>query len=139
MTRTIRKNIDMLSSELSDTEKAVQEAFRTGRDLDVMTYDDRSVRGSVLRFLLLGGVKADEGHRPALRLHGARITGKLVLAYAEVIVPISLQNCGFDAEPDLYGATLSQVSVRRCSFPGLMADNATFTLSLRLSDCRFSG
>ena len=134
--RTIR---GMPEPELSVTETAVRDAFRVGDYLDVRTFDDRVVRSSVLRFLLLGGVSADDGHLPALRLIGAHITGHLQLAYADVVAPLSLRDCLFDEPMDIYGATVRQVSLRRCVLPGLMAGNATFAGNLRLSNCRCTG
>ncbi|MFG2679278.1 hypothetical protein [Streptomyces sp. NPDC048392] len=58
-----------------------------------------SIRADVMAALLLG---ADTGHthtpgdRPALRLTGARITGRLDLRFTETAVPVLLTDCRFD-------------------------------------------
>ncbi|WP_250031247.1 pentapeptide repeat-containing protein [Paractinoplanes maris] len=129
----------MSIEDLSETEQAVRKAFRTGRRLDLTRATDRVVRAGVLRFLLLGGFPAEGGQLPALRLTGAHVTGQIQLAYAEVQAVISLRDCRFDQRIDLYGAHLQVVTLHGCSFPGILASNATFAGSLRLVNCRCAG
>ncbi|WP_433382855.1 hypothetical protein ACQPZX_19760 [Actinoplanes sp. CA-142083] len=125
---------------LSDSEQAVVDAFRVGEMADLSQADDPIVRASVLRFLLLGGGPPPErGDLPALRLTGARVTGRLELACADVTAPISLHACDFDEKIEIYEATLRQVSFRRCGLHGIDASDAVFVAGLRLLDCRSEG
>lgn len=76
--------------------------FRTGNaDEDDLAKADgwgaeRIVRAEVLVALLLGAGDAEPGYRPALRLRGARITGRLDLMGATVPHPLVCEECLFD-------------------------------------------
>ena len=100
---------------------------------------DQTVRAEVVRFLLLGGNPSPSGCAPALRLDGARITGNLTVAYADIGAQINLRDCVFDQSIDAYGATLRQLSLRDSALPGLTVANAAIGGSLRLLRCTITG
>ncbi|MET7359605.1 membrane-associated oxidoreductase [Streptomyces sp. NPDC005562] len=137
-------------TELTAAERRVWEAFPLGRTVDFCERDgesaepgagwgpERTVRGEVLRWLLLSGPRQD-GEVPVLRVTGARITGLLNLHYAEVAGPIHLWACYFDEVPDLYGAQLRQLYLGRSVLPGLHATALRVDGSLRMTGCRVRG
>jgi hypothetical protein len=129
----------MRIADVSDTERAVLDAFGAGSPVDVRGRQDRVVRGEVIRFLLLGGVAVEAGDLPALWLTGAHITGVLVLEHADIVVPISLHECRFDERMSVFGSHLRRLSLDGSVMPGLMASMATFDASLGLTGCRSTG
>lgn len=58
--------------------------------------EERVVRAKVITALLLGAADVEPGYRPALRLHGARIAGRLDLMGATVEHPLVCERCHFD-------------------------------------------
>jgi hypothetical protein len=126
----------MRIADVSDTERAVVDAFGAGTLVDVRGRQDRMVRGEVIRFLLLGGVAVEAGDLPALRLTGAHITGALELEHAEIMAPISLHECRFDERMSVFGSHLRRLSLDRSVMPGLLASMTTFDASLGLTGCR---
>lgn len=129
----------MRISDVSDTERAVVDAFGTGAFVDVGGWRDRVVRSEVIRFLLLGGATVEAGNLPALRLTGAHITGDLEAEHADITVPISLHECRFDEPMSFFGSHVRRLSLQGSTMPGLMAFNVTFDASLRLVGCRSTG
>ena len=124
---------------MSRTERAVVRAFRTGATLDVGSSRDRVVRAEVIRFLLLGGVTADAGTLPVLRLKGAHVTGPLEVEYADVAAPVSLRNCRFDETVSFFGSRLRRLNLEGSTMPGLIASSVILDATLRLTDCRCAG
>jgi hypothetical protein len=135
----VHDNLLMRIADVSQTERAVVEAFGTGTAVDVRDRPDRVVRGELIRFLLLGGIAVESGDLPALSLTGAHITGALELEHAEVIVPVRLHECRFDERMSVFGSQLRRLSLDRSVMPGLMAAMATFDASLGLTGCRSTG
>jgi len=139
--------------DLNEAERAVVAAFPRGGRVDLRTGDpvrddpgnaeawpaSRIVRARVLAALLLGRLGAEGGVNPALRLRGARITGELDLPFAEINVPILLEQCRFDERPDLYWARTRLLSLNGSHLPGLQASNIQVDGHLRLSRCRITG
>ncbi|GIF22449.1 hypothetical protein BJ973_002770 [Actinoplanes tereljensis] len=75
----------MLMDQLSESERAVRNAFGLSEAVDLIARRIGWCRLWRVRFLLLcGGPAPAPGERPTLRLIGARVTGQLELAYAEV-------------------------------------------------------
>ena len=84
--------------ELSEPERLLWAAFPRGAWADLLacdpTADDledaapwgpsRTIRAEVIAALLLGGCAAEPGRAPAVRLRGARISGRLDLMGATV-------------------------------------------------------
>lgn len=129
----------MRIADVSDTERAVCDAFGTGTLVDVRGRQDPVVRSEVVRFLLLGGAPAEAGNLPALRLVGAHVTGELAVEHADITVPISLHGCQFDEPVSFFGSRLRRLSLEGSTMTGLIASNVTFDASLRLTGCRSSG
>jgi hypothetical protein len=134
--------------DLSPVERRVWRAFPTGTPLDLRDGDDdpehgggwgasRTLRASVLRKLLLR--PPVDGELAALRVNGARITGRLDLRYATIAHPVRLSGCRFDEEPELYGAHLRQLNLSRSFLPGLVAQTIRMDGVLRLTECRVPG
>ncbi|MEU6915244.1 oxidoreductase [Streptomyces olindensis] len=98
------------------------------------------VRADVVAALLLGaGGDPAPGDRPALRLTGARITGRLDLRFTEILMPVVLTDCRFDEAPLLRGARTREVVMSGCDLPGLVADTVQIDARLVLSRCRTTG
>ncbi len=139
-------------TDLTPAERRVQDAFPSGSPVDFRTgsaADDdpeggagwgaeRTVRAEVLRTLLLGGAGAP-GQVPALRVMGARITGRLWARYAVAECAVLLTGCRFDEAPDLYGAQLRQLNLAGSVLPGLEAATIRVDGVVRLSGCRIPG
>jgi hypothetical protein len=90
---------------LNETERQLWQAFPHGTWVDLRTGDaaaddlasaarwgpDRIVRAEVITALLLGAGEVEAGYAPAVRLRGARITGRLDLMGATVSHPLCLR------------------------------------------------
>jgi hypothetical protein len=104
------------------------------------TWDaSRVVRASVLAELLLGEPNAAPGRVPALRLRGAKITGRLDLAHGRVSVPIMLRECVFEETPLLADAATGSIEVSGSLLPGLVAPGIRTSGALILTGNRFTG
>jgi hypothetical protein len=139
--------------DLSQAERALWDAFpraepvdlRTGRAADDDTArgeawdDSRSVRAEVIAALLLGAQAGQQGRVPAVRLSGARITGALDLAFAEVPHAAVLRDCFFDQTPRMSGARTARVNLSGSRAPGLQLPDAQVDGLLVLDGCRFDG
>ncbi|WP_327350712.1 oxidoreductase [Streptomyces sp. NBC_01304] len=114
--------------ELTPAERELWDAFPAGRLVDLRTgvaEDDdpgagerwgveRAVRAEVLVALLLGANERTEHAVAALRLAGARITGRLFLDEAEVAHSLWLEGCWFDEEVSMTGAATRTLSFQNC-------------------------
>ena len=139
--------------DLSEAEHALWDAFPLAGTVDLRAGDaaeddpagggtwgqHRSVRAEVVAALLLGAQTAEPGRVPAVRLSGARITGSMDLAFAEVAHAVLLQECFFDEAPDLYGAHTRLVNFSRSCLPGLSLSDAYIDGMLVLGGCHFDG
>jgi hypothetical protein len=114
-------------------------AYPRGDYVDLRGAEDRTVRASLIRSLLLGANTAEPGQLAALRVTGAHITGALDLQYADINSPLRLESCQFDEPIDIYGARLRQLSLARSELAGLMASTATIDSNLRLTGCHCRG
>jgi hypothetical protein len=97
---------------LNETERQLWQAFPHGTWVDLRTGDaaaddlasaarwgpDRIVRAEVITALLLGAGEVEAGYAPAVRLRGARITGRLDLMGATVSHPLVCEHCYLDEE-----------------------------------------
>ncbi|KUJ65321.1 oxidoreductase [Streptomyces albus subsp. albus] len=120
--------------ELTPCEREVWDAFPVGRQVDLRTGEaeaddpaagdswgpERTVRAAVLLALLLGGNGTRAGAVPALRLAGARITGRLDLAGAEIGDTLWLKHCLLEQGVVLYGAVARTVRITGCRVRGDM-------------------
>ncbi|MFC9738320.1 membrane-associated oxidoreductase [Streptomyces noursei] len=140
----------METSELTAAEQRVWRAFAHGTAVDFRAHEDevtpfgsawgadRTVRGEVLRALLLSGASAD-GAIAGLWVMGAHVAGRLDLAHGTVDVPIRLRGCHFARAPDLFGAGLRHVDLSRSHLPGLEAADVRVEGALRLTACHLTG
>ncbi|MER7000112.1 oxidoreductase [Streptomyces sp. NPDC000410] len=127
----------MLSyEELTPPERELWDAFPEGRRVDLRTgrpaSDDpaagsrwgpeRSVRAAVVAALLLGANDQRAGTVAALRLAGARITGRLDLSGAEIGYAFSLEGCRLEEPVSLYGATTRTIRIKDSWVPGIDAE-----------------
>ncbi|GAB3839374.1 hypothetical protein [Dactylosporangium cerinum] len=116
-----------------DVDERVRQAFAVGQPLNLGGAD---VPATLLMELLTGELPT---RRAALRLHEARVTGKLVLSFAEVTCPLLVQESEFLEPPDLYWARLAFTGFRNTRLPGLHAAGVTVAGHLRLSGIRSTG
>ena len=128
----------MLSyEELAPAERELWDAFPEGRSVDLRadTPDDdpaegdrwgpeRTIRAVVLAALLLGASPGQPFTVAALRLAGARITGRLDLSGSEIDHMLWLEGCWFDEIPSFCGATTRTIVIHRCELPGIDATMA---------------
>ncbi|MFG2330838.1 oxidoreductase [Streptomyces sp. NPDC048604] len=140
-------------NQLTPSERALWDAFPEGRAVDLRSGDpgtddpagdavwpeERSVRAAVVAALLLGANDPPSGSVPALRLSGARITGRLDLSGAELAHALSLEDCRLDEAVSLVGTTARSVRVQGCRLPGLDARLARFDGSVRLQGSVLDG
>ncbi|QFQ94982.1 oxidoreductase [Streptomyces phaeolivaceus] len=133
----------MRLDELNARERQLWNSFAHGGAVDVRDgarTEEPTVRAEVVAALLLGaGAEPAPGDRPALRLTGARVTGVLDLRFAEIPVPVVLDECRFDEAPLLGGATIRELVLTGCDLPGLAADTTQMGSRLVLSRCRLTG
>jgi hypothetical protein len=130
----------------NDVEAELREAIWTGRLVDLRPRDataddpaqgagwpaERTVPAALLTELL---TTSQGSRRPrALRLAGARITGKLDLEAAELACPLLLRGCWFAEPPTLDEAQAPSVRLPGCHLPGLSADQLTTKGNLELNE-----
>ncbi|MBB5629853.1 hypothetical protein [Sphaerisporangium krabiense] len=96
---------------LTPVEKRLTGAFTRGEWLDLRQARDRVVRAAVVRGLLLGAVPAGDGYAPAIRLRGARVTGRLDLMGAVTEYPLILEHCRLEEEVRLVEAATRTVRI----------------------------
>ncbi|MGF0166298.1 oxidoreductase [Streptomyces koyangensis] len=125
----------LIYDELTAAERALWDAFPEGRRVDLRTgvpeEDDpatgaewgagRTVRAEVVAALLLGGGPARPGGVAALRLAGARITGPLDLAGAEISHLLELTECHLEGAVSLHAASTRSVRITGSRLPGVDA------------------
>ncbi|MEU6674187.1 oxidoreductase [Streptomyces sp. NPDC046925] len=140
----------MLSyDELAPPERELWDAFPEGRHVDLragVPEDDRvaeggrwgperTVRAAVIVALLLGANTAQPGAVACLRLAGARISGHLNLAGAQITYALWLEDCWFEESVNLLGASTQTLVITGSHVPGIEAYAARIegTLDLRRS------
>ncbi|MGW7078383.1 membrane-associated oxidoreductase [Streptomyces sp. NPDC054866] len=137
-------------TDLTPAERRVWQAFPLGGGVDFRESPDddpaaggswgpeRTVRGEVLRALLLDGPTRD-GEITGMKLTGARVTGRLDLRYGTVEHAVRLRSCRFDQTPNLYGAQVRTLDLSDSVLPGLRVGNLRVELDLRITCCRITG
>ncbi|MEU0368862.1 oxidoreductase [Streptomyces sp. NPDC006283] len=126
----------MLSyDELTSPERELWDAFPEGRRVDLRTgvpEDDsvaeggqwgpgRTVRAAVITTLLMSAATAQPGGVASLRLAGARISGHLDLAGAQIAHALWLEDCWFEEGADLSGASTRSIAIVGSRVPGVEA------------------
>ncbi|MCO5967533.1 translocation/assembly module TamB domain-containing protein [Actinoallomurus soli] len=118
---------------LTEAEKLVWRRFRTGDWADLRTGDpalddvtggaswgpERTVDAEVIRALLLGAAGAEPGRHPALRLRGARVTGRLDLMGASVEYALVCEGCHFEEPLRFVEASTKTVRITGSRLPAL--------------------
>jgi hypothetical protein len=128
-----KKIAKMGSRKASRAEKALQAAFPRGAWLDLRTgvdgLDDsaggqfwpseRTVRAEAISGLLLGAFEPVAGCFPAVRIRGAKITGRLDLMGATTAYALVCENCWFEQPPRFVEATTRTVRIITSQLPGM--------------------
>lgn len=83
---------------------------------------ERTVRASLLRFLILGGDENCRTHEKGLRVSGAIVSGILDLEGCRIPRDIGLKDCRFEASPVLRSAVIDNLFLDGSTLPGLQAD-----------------
>jgi uncharacterized protein YjbI with pentapeptide repeats len=118
--------------DLTEPERLLWAAFPRGAWADLRAGDpvaddpdgagswgpSRAVRAEVISALLLGACAAEPGHSPAVRLRGARITGRLDLMGATVTCPLVCEYCHFDGELRFVESSAKTVRLAHSRLPG---------------------
>ena len=121
--------------DLSAAEQLLWGAFPGGGWVDLRSGDaladdvstgggweqERVIRAEVIGALLLGACALDPGRFPAVRLRGARVTGRLDVMGALVAYALICEHCYFDAAPRFVEATTKTVRITDSRLPALNA------------------
>ena len=121
----------MMPTDLTDTERSLWAAFPSGAWVDLRAGDkrdeperaalwgpERVVRAKVITALLLGAAAPEPGCFPAVRLRGARVTGRLDVMGATVSFALICESCRFDTALRLVEASTKTVRLVDCSLSG---------------------
>jgi hypothetical protein len=118
--------------DLSEQDRLLWAAFPRGAWTDLRTGDpaaddlagagswgpSRTIRAEVITGLLLGACDPEPGHAPAVRLRGARISGRLDLMGATLSCPLVCEYCYFDSEPRFVESSAKTVRIVASRLPG---------------------
>jgi hypothetical protein len=114
---------------LTDVERRLVTAVGAGEQLDLRGADDREIRASVVRDLLVGG------HGPldarGLQLRGAVLAGTLDLDGLRSPARVRLRGCALPSVV-LRGSVLPMLDLGGCTVGALLADDATIDGSVLL-------
>jgi hypothetical protein len=135
--------------DLSKPERALWAAFSRGAPVDLRSGDpeeddpanaanwgaDRVVRAAVVTALLLGAGDLEKGRAPAIRLVGARISGRLDLMAAEISHALVLAFCRLEETPRFVETTTRTVRISDCHLPGFHGDRMRTEGILDLNGC----
>jgi hypothetical protein len=119
-------------SDLNKAERSLWMAFPKGAWVDLRSGDrqeddpgqaanwpeDRVLRAEVIAFLLLGAAASDPGFLPAVRMRGARVSGRLDLMGAMPACNLVFEHCSFDAAPRFVEAVTRTVRIVDSHLPG---------------------
>jgi hypothetical protein len=132
--------------DLTETERRLWDAYPTGTVVDLGDgcpdgTDDpaRLVRAEVISALLLGAREGTPGRVPAVRLHGARVTGALNVSGGEVGCELRLRRCVLDETPDFSNARARQMRFGDCTMPGFDGGGLRVDGFFSLSGSRIEG
>jgi len=124
----------MAKEKLYSAERLIVTAFPHGQVV-VLPSDAAgcTVRADLLARLLTGAFELTPGARPAMKVIGARITGKLDLEAANIIAPIWLEQCLFEEAPNLVDADARSIRLPGCQTPGFRAAGVRIRGNLELN------
>ncbi|WP_192809972.1 pentapeptide repeat-containing protein [Actinomadura rudentiformis] len=112
----------MVDWDLTEPEQRLWEAFPSGEWVDLRSGDtERAVRGEVLTALLLGAAGDEPGRRPAVRVRGAVVTGRLDLMGSTAVCPLVCEHCHFENPLRFVEATTGTVRLVDCEMPSVNA------------------
>src|SRR5690348_14098670 len=80
---------------------------------------ERTLDAEVITELLLGAFEAAPGHFPAVRIRGAKITGRLDLMGTIVSYALVCESCWFEQPPELAEATTKTVRIIKSYLPSM--------------------
>ncbi|RVX46679.1 hypothetical protein EDD27_9572 [Nonomuraea polychroma] len=100
---------------------------------------ERTIRAKVVSSLLLGARDAGAGSVPAVRVRGARITGRLALVGGAIQHELVLSGCHLDEPVQLTNATTRSIRLTDCTFPGLSGGGMRVAGHLSLSGSNVTG
>ncbi|WP_421107012.1 oxidoreductase [Streptomyces sp. NEAU-S77] len=134
--------------DLTAAERTLWDSFPEGRWVDLRTgrpeFDDpargaqwepeRTVRADVVTALLLGGNTERSSSVASLRLAGARITGRLDLAGAEISHLLWLKKCRLEQQASFCSASTQTIRITGSWVPGVDAELARIEGHLDLNE-----
>lgn len=151
MMRTSDQQLDSQEKDLSIGEQKLLTAVIAGSLADLRTSrttnhpsqgkrwgTGRHVRAALLAELLTGRRIAGEDHKRAVKLCGARITGRLDLEGATLTCPLLLHACYLDEPVNLDEATTLSIKMTGCLIPGLTGRQLRTKGDLNLSGARLT-
>jgi hypothetical protein len=121
---------------MSETERRLVEATRTGAPLDLSRGDPgvdnvanasawhmhRVVRAELLADLLSGRHRSSDASPRGVKLRGARIRGQLDLAATSLIRPLFLENCYLDEAINVCDAQIPALLLHGCQVPKILGN-----------------
>ncbi|MET9249281.1 hypothetical protein [Nonomuraea sp. NPDC003709] len=100
---------------------------------------ERSIRAEVIAQLLLGARDTGTGSVPAVRLRGARITGRLTIVGGTIPYELSLIGCHLDEPIRFTDSNTRTVRLTDCRLPGLSGGGLRVAGHLSLSGSNITG
>jgi hypothetical protein len=140
-------------ADLTEPERLLWLAFTRGTWVDLREGDPvaddprnagqwgpaRVIRAEVIRALLLGAKEAEAGYAGALRLRGARVTGRLDLMGATVANPLVCEYCCFEQELRFVESATKTVRIVHSRLPSCNGTRMRLDGILNLWDCVIDG
>lgn len=108
--------------------------YRRGEWCDV-----GEVGADAVQSLLLTAPEPESGQSARLHLRGARITGALDLADADIGVPVRMHRCTFASPLLMRGARVNALVLVGCEVPGIVATGAASAREVKIVDCVVDG
>jgi len=134
---------------LTEAERALWAAYPTGELVDLIGEPNHVdspdlspvpvVRAEVLAQLLLGACPARPGCVPAVRLRGARVTGRLDVSGGAVGCELRLERCILEQPPKFANASTRQIRFADCMLPGFDGGGLRCDGYLSFSGCTIAG
>ncbi len=103
------------------------ESYTIGHALPDDENEDNQVRGTFLRFLLLGGDGEAPVHEKGIQLFGALVQGDIDLGNAVAVVPLRLRFCRIAGKFLGHNARLGPLNLSGSQIQGITCDGAKIT------------
>ncbi|WP_067965930.1 hypothetical protein [Nocardiopsis trehalosi] len=127
----------MRRHDLTDAERRLWDAHPSG---EIITFDNgEAVRAGVIAALLLGAVDPEPGSFPAVRVRGARITGRLDLDGAAFEAMLDCGGCVFEEAVSLAEASLRTLRITHSRLPAVKASRLRASGLLSLEGSSIGG